>query len=137
MPAEDLTVDASLTLSVYTVTFIDGLTGEVIAEAEVEYGGSAEAPDAPDHDWYLFGGWEGDYSNVTADVTVTAVYLLLGDVDGDGDLTSADALIVLRYALNILTEVDADIADVNGDGTVNSVDALLILRRAMGIIRCK
>lgn len=111
------------------------MNGEVIAEDEVEYGDDAEAPDMADHGmWCVFDGWDGDYTNVTEDVTVTATYWLLGDVDRDGAVTSCDALIVLRYAMDILTEIDSNVADVNGDGVVDSIDALLILRHAMGLI---
>lgn len=134
MPAEDITLDATLTINTYTVTFVDGITGEVIAEVAVEHGSDAEAPEAPEHAGYLFGGWDGDFTNVTEDLTITATYRLLGDVDGDGELTSVDALVVLRYAMQIISEIDTELADVNGDGQVNSLDALLVLRRAMGII---
>lgn len=84
--------------------------------------------------WYVFDGWDGDYTDVTEDVTVTATYWLLGDVDCDGEVTSCDALIVLRYAMQIITEIDSNVADVNRDGVVDSIDALMILRHAMGII---
>ena len=135
MPAEDLTIDATLEIMTFTVTFVDGVTGDIIAEVEVEYGADAEAPEAPDHGmWYVFDGWNGDYTDVTEDVTVTATYWLLGDVDRDGEVTSCDALIVLRYAMAIITEIDSSVADVNHDGVVDSIDALLILRHAMGII---
>lgn len=135
MPAENIVLDATLEIMTFTVTFIDSLTGEVITEVEVEYGADAEAPDVPDHGmWYVFDGWDGDYTNVTEDVTVTATYWLLGDVDRDGEVTSCDALIVLRYAMDIITEIDSYVADVNSDGAVDSIDALLILRHAMGLI---
>ena len=34
--------------------------------------------------------------NVTEDLTITATYLMLGDVDGDGEITVADAILVMR-----------------------------------------
>ena len=58
----------------YTVTFIDGLTGETIATDAVEEGNAATAPKAPEHEGYTFKGWDKDFSNVTADLTVTAQY---------------------------------------------------------------
>ena len=52
-----------------------------------------------------------------------------GDFDGDGGLTTADAVIVLQMAVR--GEHD-DNADMNGDGWVSSVDALMILQAAAG-----
>ena len=134
MPAENVTLDATLTINTYTVTFVDGLTGEVISEVVVEYGGAAEAPDAPEHAWYAFNGWDCDFSNVTSDITVTATYLMLGDVDGDGQVTVADALVTLRYAMGLINEIDFNSADADNDGTITIFDALLILRHALGLI---
>ena len=58
-----------------------------------------------------------------------------GDVDGDGIITSNDALLVLRYSVQ-LEEFDEDIveqADVNGDGKADSSDSLSILRYSVGL----
>lgn len=136
MPAEDLTVDAVLSINVYTVTFVDGLDGSAIAEVSVEHGSNVTAPDAPAHDGYVFTGWNGSLVNVTENRTVTAEYSLLGDVDGDGVVTSADALTVLRMSLGIIAtpvsgSLDFSICDIDGSGDITSVDALLIIRKAM------
>lgn len=136
MPAEDLTVDAALSINVYTVTFVDGLDGSVIAEVSVEHGSNVTAPAAPAHDGYIFTGWNGSIVNVTENRTVTAEYSLLGDVDGDGVVTSADALTVLRMSLGIIAapvsgSLDFSICDIDGSGDITSVDALLIIRKAM------
>ena len=134
MPAEDVTLDATLTINTYTVSFVDGITGEVIAEVTVEHGADAEAPEAPAHICYLFTGWEGEYTGVKCDVTVTACYKLLGDIDGDGVTTAADALMIMRYSIEVIDEIDTSMADVNGDGKVDLVDALIVLRHAMGLV---
>lgn len=136
MPAEDLTVDAVLSINVYTVTFVDRLDGSVIAEVSVEHGSNVTAPAAPAHDGYVFTGWNGSLVNVTENRTVTAEYSLLGDVDGDGVVTSADALTVLRMSLGIIAtpvsgSLDFSICDIDGSGDITSVDALLIIRKAM------
>ena len=55
---------------------------------------------------------------------------ILGDIDGDGNVTSADALSVLRMSAS-LEEYTPDIipvADVDGDENITSADALDILR---------
>ena len=60
----------------YTVTFVDGLTGETISTEQVTEGGSATPPAVPTHEGYTFVGWSGDYTNVTGNVTVTANYIV-------------------------------------------------------------
>ncbi len=67
----------------YTVTFVD-YDGDVIDTQEVEYGMSATAPADPTREYYLFTGWDGDFSNVTEDITIKATYVdnrvyLMGD----------------------------------------------------------
>ena len=54
-----------------------------------------------------------------------------GDVNGDGEITSADAVIVLQMA--VCGERDS-VADVNHDGSITSLDALMILQAAAGNI---
>ena len=58
-----------------------------------------------------------------------------GDVTGDGKVTAADSLAVLRYVCNIekLTEEKLIYADFNDDGKVSSLDSLLIQRSVLGI----
>ena len=60
---------------------------------------------------------------------------VIGDVDGDGEIALADALLAMRCALGLmeLTPEQIEAADVNGDGEVTLVDALIILRAALGI----
>ena len=58
----------------YTVTFVDGVTGETISTVTVESGTAATAPTAPTHEGYTFTGWDKEFSNVTENLTVTAQY---------------------------------------------------------------
>ena len=55
-----------------------------------------------------------------------------GDMDGDGEITVADALKALRIAAKLVqpTEEDFAIGDVDGDGEITVADALKILRVA-------
>jgi len=55
-------------------------------------------------------------------------FLLPGDVNGDGELTSSDAVIVLQMA--VCGEYNF-IADVNHDDSVTSLDALMIMQAAV------
>jgi len=51
---------------------------------------------------------------------------IVGDVNSDDRITTADSLIALRMAVGSMPP-DIEHADVNRDGAVNSLDALMIL----------
>ena len=56
---------------------------------------------------------------------------LEGDLNGDGQVTTADAIIALRM---VVSGEHSDDADVSGDGRVTSVDALMIMQAVVGRI---
>lgn len=58
-----------------------------------------------------------------------------GDADGDGVVTAADALLVMRCALGTaeLSPETAALCDADEDGNVTLSDAVLILRAALGL----
>lgn len=60
----------------------------------------------------------------------------LGDINGDGYIDAADAMITLQVAVEKveLTEAEAEAADVNNDGWVDAADAVRILRYDAGLI---
>lgn len=69
--------------------------------------------------------------NHSAEITVTVTAApQLGDVNGDGYIDSADAMLCLRSAVGLkkLTEEQKSAADVNKDGFVDAGDAIKILR---------
>ena len=116
----------------HEVTFVDGLTDDVIEVVQVEDGSAAAAPEAPVHEAYEFVGWDpADFSNVTSDMTVTAVYeriRLIGDADCSGTVELADVSALTAYLLNsaVLTEEGLLNADANLDGLVDILDAAAI-----------
>ena len=57
-----------------------------------------------------------------------------GDMDGDGEVTIADALDMLRIALGLMEAPDGVNGDLDGNGVVDANDALIALRIAMGLI---
>ncbi|MBO5797346.1 MAG: hypothetical protein J6R77_03250 [Clostridia bacterium] len=61
----------------------------------------------------------------------------LGDVDGDGGITSTDARLVLQYYAGKVGESNLNlaVADVDSDGGITSTDARLILQKYAGKIR--
>ena len=73
-------------------------------------------------------GAVGD-ENVTQDVKIH----LLGDADGDGEVSSGDAVAILRYlAAYEVENFVAEAADFDGDGGISSGDAVAILRKLAG-----
>lgn len=60
----------------------------------------------------------------------------IGDINTNGKINSADALLVLQSSTGVITLTDTQklLADVNEDGKINSTDALLILQYATGKI---
>ena len=64
----------TLSAVTYTVTFKD-YDGTILKTQEnVEYNTSATAPDDPKREGYTFTGWDKEFTNITADTTITATY---------------------------------------------------------------
>lgn len=59
-----------------------------------------------------------------------------GDVNGDGAINTADAVLVLQRAAGLIdgSVIDEAAADVNGDSAINTADAVLILQKAAKLI---
>lgn len=69
-------------------------------------------------------------------VTTGAQSTVLGDADNSGDVTSNDALLVLRAAAGIednLSDEAKALCDIDGDGYISLFDARRILRAAAGL----
>ena len=54
-----------------------------------------------------------------------------GDCNGDGEITVADAIMILRYAMDLEDNIDFDAADYDKDGEITTTDAVLVLRAAV------
>lgn len=124
----------------FFVTFVDW-DGRTIAIKTAKYGEAATPPPDPERENFIFVGWEGDFSCVTANTAVLAKYGPIpnsGDANGDGAVNAVDALVAMRYVLGVSTESltpeQIAAADFNGDGAVNAVDTLLIMRFSLGLI---
>ncbi|MBQ9949432.1 MAG: choice-of-anchor J domain-containing protein [Clostridia bacterium] len=138
MPAENLEVYGTFSPAHICVTFVDGLTQEVISTFEYTYGEELVYPEPPVHEGYVFTGWDKT-DDVTESCTITALYAPegeLGDVNGDGIVNTGDAVLILKYAAELVTldTTQLTLADTTGDGTVNTGDAVLILKYAAGLI---
>lgn len=74
----DLTVNAiyeenEIPVEKFTVVFL-GKDGEELKREEVEKGKAATAPKAPEVEGFVFKGWDADFSDVQADLTINAIY---------------------------------------------------------------
>ena len=89
--------DGTLTVTqlILTVRFED-YDGTLLGTDRVSYGGSADAPDDPDREGYNFTGWDRDFDNVRANMTVTATYAIrtftVTFEDFDGSVLSTDTV---------------------------------------------
>ena len=80
---------------------------------------------------------ESERSLILAQRTDAHVHVLLGDVDGDGKISSADARLALRRSVGLEDYPEGSVqflaCDVTCDGTVTPEDARLILRASVGL----
>ena len=129
---EETPFDASHEYAIGCIVGVD--SGYYIADDCVfRMNGNAELvdPEMTFPHYYLTGAW------IVQSVAMPCASneLIPGDVDQNGHVEAADALLALRHALGIieLTPEQLEFADVNGGGCT-AEDALIILRYAMGII---
>lgn len=67
------TVYVKWTINKYTVTFMDG-EKVLRAYTNVPHGDTVTAPEVPEKDGKTFSKWDKDFSKVTSDLTINAVY---------------------------------------------------------------
>ena len=79
----DLTVTAQYKTATYSVRFVDGCTDGEINTQNIEYGGAATEPEVPEHEGYVFIGWDKQFDAIMGNTVVTARYL-----KGDGVVTT-------------------------------------------------
>ena len=95
-----ITVFAQWTINQYTVTFKDYDGTTVLGTDTVDYNTVATAPSNPTRTGYTFAGWDVAFTNVVANMTVTATYTINsytvtfdkngGDTDADPTTRTAD-----------------------------------------------
>ena len=104
--------------------------------------------DKPTREGYVFIGWTGSNGDTpdldvkipestAKDLTYTANWALLGDVNQDGTLNGKDVMMIARHVSGkeILSDIQMKIADVDADGVVDSADVQTI--NAYVIDNCK
>ncbi len=90
------TIIAEEAHTAFTVQFVDW-DGAVLKSETVSLGGSATPPPDPTREGYTFAGWDGDYTNITADTTITVQYVegslyTVTFVDWNGEILKAEAV---------------------------------------------
>ena len=73
-----------------------------------------------------------DHGSCISEIVSFSVGILIGDVDSNGNITIADALLALRMAMGILPVSNIEAADIDDNGNISILDALVIMRMSMG-----
>lgn len=84
----------------------------------------------------VMAGYSGSSAEMFALVNSLTFIAMGGDLNSDGMINAADALLVLKHAAGVerLTgEILLMSADVNGDDIIDATDALDILKKAVGL----
>ncbi len=82
-----------------------------------------------------YSGSEDDWNSISMNIDTKSildkankvfdyVYAKSGDLDGDGEISANDALIMRKYLAKMILEddINVDFADMNGDGRINAKD---------------
>ncbi|MCD8195740.1 MAG: dockerin type I repeat-containing protein [Lachnospiraceae bacterium] len=115
----------------------DGVSGELSFDGTVDYITYREDDAESNIAWICTYANSVNAAATGCTVEIAAPYVL-GDVNGDGEITPADATLVLkRYVDSITDSTDGftkEAADVDGDGEITPADATLILKYYVGSI---
>jgi hypothetical protein len=77
-------------------------------------------------------------SPINANVTLFARWIatpsgfILGDANGDGQVTSVDLVMIARYLTGQNVSINTLQADINNDGEITPADLTLLLRLLVG-----
>jgi len=136
IPDEDATYTAMWQVNSYMVTF-DANGGTGGSSCALVYG-SPLIPPIVARAGFVFAGWSLTLPATVGadDADYTALWRMIGDMNGNDSITAADALMALQVSAEIMspTEIQLSAADVNHSGSVTSADALRILQFSAGLI---
>jgi uncharacterized repeat protein (TIGR02543 family) len=111
----DISETVTMTITTCSVIFKD-YDGTVLKTETVEYEKSATAPVDPTRTGYSFTGWDTDFSKVTSDLIVTAIYQLVTSITeqaGESIYVYPNPMTDVLY-INSGSVVDVSIIDVTG-----------------------
>jgi hypothetical protein len=125
------------------ISSIAGSNGTISQSATVNYNGSSTFTITPDTGYHVAdvlvdGGSVGavttyTFNNVTADHTISAAFIKIGDVNNGSNVDLADAILALKVIAGILPQQIYVEADVNNDQKIGLPEALYALQRAAGL----
>ena len=101
----DATYEAVFTqaLRKYLVTF-QNWDHTFLSEQQVEYGKAAQAPAEPAKEGYTFIGWDREFNNILANMTVTAVFEMTKNQGGANAIDNIDASAKIGGAQKIIRD---------------------------------
>lgn len=113
------------------VRFLDW-NGVELSSQEVEEGESAIAPSNPTREGYTFIGWDADFSNVTEDLIVTAIYKInrykVDFIDWDNSVLKSDSVDWNTAAIAPENPTRSGYTFVGWDKDFTIIDSDLIVR---------
>jgi hypothetical protein len=74
------------------------------------------------------------YCSIGKDNVYVVVVRPIGDISGDGQVTSLDVTLLKRYTAGYDVTIDLSMADIDGDGFVTILDATLLSRYKAGLL---
>ena len=123
-----------------TVTASAAPSGKAFDKWEVVKGNITLADVTSTVTTFVIGDLNVEVKAVYRDIGSSGEEGLFGDIDGDGNITAADARLALRMSVDIMhddgipfTDKQITAADVDRDGRVTGADARLLLRKAVGL----
>lgn len=80
---------------------------------------------------------KGEATNDEATTDEAEPDFIIGDANGDGKISIADATVIQKFLakMNSLSDEKIKIADINGDGRISVTDATIIQKRIAGLIK--
>jgi len=82
-------VTATYKINQYTVNFVDD-NEKIIKTEEVKYQGNANPPTPPARRNYTFKRWRGEYTNITQDTTIKAIYARISKKEPEENFNNSE-----------------------------------------------
>lgn len=133
MPANDICLTATWEVIKYTINYY--VDNELVHTEQVTYGEKFQLYNYTPEAGRVVSSWEGDvYETMPAyDLMYTATTRLVGDVNLDGVLNTADVVSIYNYITSgEESGIEKENADVNNDGTVNTADVAAVYNAITG-----
>jgi hypothetical protein len=121
----------------YSLIYTAGQNGTIAANANqvVEHGADGSPVEVIPDEGYRFVRWNDEVTmnpridtNVTSDIAVTAIFHMVGDVNGNSIIDGADLVLALQSVsrIPVLETTVYEDADVDGDGKIGLAEVIYI-----------